>query len=97
MAIALAQEAIGQPHFDTLPTEWRKFIIMPFMHSESLVIHKRYLTLFEKLHDDNTLDFKNRHKNIIEQFGRYPHRNDILDRESTDEEEAFLQQPNSSF
>ena len=97
MAIALAQEAIGQPHFDTLPTEWRKFIIMPFMHSESLVIHKRYLPLFEKLHDDNTLDFENRHKNTIEQFGRYPHRNDILDRESTDEEEAFLQQPNSSF
>ncbi|GAF61218.1 LOW QUALITY PROTEIN: putative transmembrane protein [Psychrobacter sp. JCM 18903] len=97
MAIALAQEAIGQPHFDTLPTEWRKFIIMPFMHSESLMIHKRYLPLFEKLHDDNTLDFENRHKNIIEQFGRYPHRNDILDRESTDEEEAFLQQPNSSF
>ena len=78
-------------------TEWRKFIIMPFMHSESLVIHKRYLPLFEKLHDDNTLDFENRHKDIIEQFGRYPHRNDILDRESTDEEEAFLQQPNSSF
>ena len=97
MAIALAQEAIGQPHFDTLPTEWRKFIIMPFMHSESLMIHKRYLPLFEKLHDDNTLDFENRHKDIIEQFGRYPHRNDILDRESTDEEEAFLQQPNSSF
>ena len=97
MAIALAQEAIGQPHFDTLPTEWRKFIIMPFMHSESLMIHKRYLPLFEKLHDDYTLDFENRHKDIIEQFGRYPHRNDILDRESTDEEEAFLQQPNSSF
>lgn len=97
MAIALAQEAIRQPHFDTLPTEWRKFIIMPFMHSESLVIHKRYLPLFEKLHDDNTLDFEHRHKDIIEQFGRYPHRNDILDRESTDEEEAFLQQPNSSF
>ena len=97
MAIALAQEAIGQPHFDTLPTEWRKFIIMPFMHSESLMIHKRYLPLFEKLHDDNTLDFENRHKDIIEQFGRYPHRNDILDRESTDEEEAFLQQWHSSF
>ena len=70
---------------------------MPFMHSESLMIHERYLPLFEKLHDDNTLHFEHRHKDIIEQFGRYPHRNDILDRESTDEEEAFLQQPNSSF
>lgn len=97
MAIALAQEAIGQPHFETLPMEWRKFIIMPFMHSESAIIHKRYLPLFEQLNDPNTLDFEHRHKEIIEQFGRYPHRNNTLDRESTDEEEAFLQQPNSSF
>ena len=97
MAVALAQEAIGQPHFDKLPTQWRKFIIMPFMHSESAMIHKRYLPLFEQLDDANTLDFEHRHKDIIEKFGRYPHRNDILDRESTDEEEAFLEQPNSSF
>lgn len=97
MAVALAQEAIGQPHFDKLPTQWRKFIIMPFMHSESAMIHKRYLPLFEQLDDAKTLDFEHRHKDIIEKFGRYPHRNDILDRESTDEEEAFLEQPNSSF
>lgn len=97
MAVALAQEAIGQPHFNKLPTQWRKFIIMPFMHSESAMIHKRYLPLFEQLNDANTLEFEHRHKDIIEKFGRYPHRNDILDRESTDEEEAFLEQPNSSF
>ena len=97
MAIALAQEAIGQPHFETLPMEWRKFIIMPFMHSESLIIHERYLPLFEQLNDAVTSDIENTHKDIINQFGRYPHRNNTLDRESTDEEEAFLQQPNSSF
>lgn len=97
MAIALAQEAIGQPHFETLPMAWRKFIIMPFMHSESLVIHERYLPLFEQLNDAVTLDIEHNHKDIIEQFGRYPHRNNTLDRESTDEEEAFLEQPNSSF
>lgn len=97
MAIALAQEAIGQPHFETLPMEWRKFIIMPFMHSESLIIHERYLPLFEHLNDTVTLDIEHTHKDIINQFGRYPHRNNTLDRESTDEEEAFLQQPNSSF
>ncbi|MDN5666585.1 MAG: DUF924 domain-containing protein [Psychrobacter sp.] len=97
MALVLAQEAIQQPHFDTLPAQWRKFMIMPFMHSESLMIHERYLPLFEQLDDAMTLDFEHRHKDIIEKFGRYPHRNDILDRESTAAEEAFLEQPNSSF
>lgn len=97
MALALAQEATGQPHFNTLPMEWRRFIIMPFMHSESLMIHERYLPLFEQLNDATTLDFELRHKDIIDKFGRYPHRNDTLDRETTDEEEAFLKQPNSSF
>src|SRR5699024_3488652 len=42
LALALAQEAIGQPYFDTLPMEWRRFTIMPFMHSESAMIHERY-------------------------------------------------------
>ncbi len=97
MALVLAQEAVQQPHFDTLPMAWRRFMIIPFMHSESLMIHERYLPLFEQLGDAETLNFEYRHKDIIEQFGRYPHRNDTLDRESTDEEEAFLQQPNSSF
>ncbi|MEN6670130.1 DUF924 family protein [Psychrobacter sp. B38] len=97
MAIVLAQEAIQQPYFDTLPSAWRKFIIMPFMHSESLMIHERYLPLFKQLNDAETLDFEHRHKDIIAQFERYPHRNDVLDRESTEKEEAFLQQPNSSF
>ena len=97
MALVLAQEAIGQPHFDTLPTPWRKFIIMPFMHSESAMIHERYLPLFEQLNDADTLDFERRHKDIIDKFCRYPHRNKTLGRESTLEEEAFLQQPNSSF
>ncbi|MGO2277842.1 MULTISPECIES: DUF924 family protein [unclassified Psychrobacter] len=97
MALALAQEAIQQPYFDTLPMQWRRFIIIPFMHSESAMIHKRYLPLFEQLDDANTLDFEHRHKQIIDQFGRYPHRNDILNRISTEDEKNFLKQPNSSF
>lgn len=97
MALALAQEAIKQPYFDTLPSQWRKFIIMPFMHSESAMIHERYLPLFEQLNDATTLDFELRHKEIIDKFGRFPHRNDTLDRETTEEEESFLKQPNSSF
>ncbi|KRG37204.1 hypothetical protein AK824_07855 [Psychrobacter sp. P11G3] len=97
MALALAQEAIQQPYFDTLPMQWRRFIIIPFMHSESAMIHKRYLPLFEQLDDANTLAFEHRHKQIIDQFGRYPHRNEVLNRDSTEDEKNFLKQPNSSF
>lgn len=97
MAVVLAQEAIAQPHFNSLPVAWRKFIIMPFMHSESMMIHERYLSLFERLGDVSTLDFEHRHKDIIEKFGRYPHRNKTLGRASTDKEVAFLQHSDSSF
>ncbi|MDN3453750.1 MULTISPECIES: DUF924 family protein [unclassified Psychrobacter] len=94
MALALAQEAIQKPYFDTLPMQWRRFIIIPFMHSESAVIHERYLPLFEQLDDATTLDFEQRHKEIIDRFGRYPYRNNALNRDSTEDEKTFLQQPN---
>ena len=97
MALVLAQEAICQPDFDTLPMPWRKFMIMPFMHSESAAIHEKYLPLFKQLNDPLTLDFAYQHQAIIEKFGRYPHRNAALNRVSTAEEIAFLQQPDSSF
>nr|WP_259365113.1 DUF924 family protein [Psychrobacter sp. GP33] len=97
MALVLAQEAIVQPDFDTLPMPWRKFMIMPFMHSESAVIHEKYLPLFKQLNDPSTLDFAYTHQAIIEKFGRYPHRNAALNRVSTAAELALLQQPNSSF
>ena len=92
MALVLAQEAIHKPQFHTLPWQWRQFMIMPFMHSESLIIHARYLSLFEQLKDANTLAFEHSHQDIIKQFGRYPHRNAALKRVSTDEEKEFMQQ-----
>lgn len=97
MALVLAQEAILQAGFDNLPMQWRQFMIMPFMHSESIVIHNHYLPLFEQLDDAETLDFAYGHQAIIEQFGRYPHRNEALSRTSTAAEVEFLQQPDSSF
>ena len=97
MALVLAQEAVHQPHFAELPMQWRKFMIMPFMHSESAVIHEQYLSLFKQLNDTETLDFAYQHQAIIEKFGRYPHRNAALNRVSTAEETAFLKEPNSSF
>ncbi|MCW9699313.1 MULTISPECIES: DUF924 family protein [unclassified Avibacterium] len=97
MALALAQEAIKQADFTRLPTVWRKFMIMPYMHSESAFIHQQAVDLFRSLNDEYTLDFELRHKAIIDKFNRYPHRNEILNRPSTAEEIAFLNQPNSSF
>jgi len=70
---------------------------MPFMHSESKIIHIQALQLFEELGNPLNLDFEKKHKVIIDRFGRYPHRNQILGRSSTAEEIEFLKQPNSHF
>ncbi|MBE2894291.1 DUF924 family protein [Spirabiliibacterium falconis] len=97
IALALAQEALKTEGYVTLCPVWRKFILMPFMHSESRLIHERALPYFEALQDEMTLDFELRHKAIIDRFGRYPHRNAILNRTSTEEELQFLQEDGSSF
>lgn len=97
LALALSQEAITLKLDLQLSPEQRVFLYMPFMHSESAVIHQLALDLFEQLGNSLNLDFEKQHKDIIDRFGRYPHRNAILGRSSTEEERLFLQQPNSSF
>lgn len=98
MALTLAQEAIaaGALHELTTVAE-RKFLLMPYMHSESQLIHQHAESLFKHFTDEETYGFELRHKVIIDQFGRYPHRNAILGRASTDAELDFLGTPNSSF
>lgn len=97
LALVLAQEAVRQGADQVLEPQARAFLYMPYMHSESAVIHQQALTLFDQPGLENNLTFEIRHWEIIERFGRYPHRNDILGRESTDEERKFLQEPGSSF
>ena len=97
LALALAQEAVSASADTELAPERRAFMYMPYMHSESAVIHKLALPLFESNTPDNNYQYELRHKAIIDRFGRYPHRNAILDRVSTDAEKAFLEQPGSSF
>lgn len=97
MALVLAQEAVRLPDYLSLTPTKRKFMIMPFMHSESVKIHEDALTLFSQLNDEKTYEYELRHKEIIDKFGRFPHRNKILGRKSTPEEIEFLQQPGSSF
>ena len=97
MALALAQETIQRGLDQNLRPEQRSFLYMPFMHSESKIIHEQALKLFEDLGNPINLDFEKKHKVIIDRFGRFPHRNEILGRESTVVEIEFLTQPNSSF
>lgn len=97
LALVLAQEAVALGIDKEIAENKRSFIYLPYMHSESSVIHKEAVSLYSALGNSSSLDFELRHQTIISKFGRYPHRNIILGRESSAEELAFLQQPNSSF
>lgn len=97
LALALAQEAVSIKADESLNQGERGFLYMPYMHSESLEIHQIATELFHKNGNQNSLDFELKHRAIIERFGRYPHRNSILGRESSDEEIEFLKQPGSGF
>jgi uncharacterized protein (DUF924 family) len=70
---------------------------MPYMHSESLLVHQEALRLFDLPGLEDNLRFERLHLGILERFGRYPHRNAILGRASTAQELAFLQEPGSGF
>lgn len=98
-ALTLAQEAVraGADRDPTLSAQQRQFLLMPYMHSESQQVHVEALRLFTALGDDDVLKFEQRHKDIIDRFGRYPHRNALLGRASSAEEQEFLRQPGSSF
>ena len=96
-ALALAQEAVSaNAHLALEPVE-RAFLLLPYMHSESPAIHVVAERLFREFAPPDNYDFELRHKAIIDRFGRYPHRNDVLGRTSTAEELEFLSQPGSSF
>ncbi len=111
-ARATAERAIARG-FDALqPVDRRWFFYMPFEHSEALADQDRAVALFrawaapqfDALTDDKAREelqrhlwFVDRHREIIARFGRFPHRNEVLGRPSTDEELAFLREPHSSF
>ena len=94
LALALAQTAIDKGFDKQLNETEVGFMYLPFMHSESAKIHELAMMLYK---DHPSYEFEAAHKSIIDQFGRYPHRNAILGRKSTEQELTFLTQPNSSF
>ncbi|MBT9313924.1 DUF924 family protein [Leptothoe spongobia] len=101
-ALATAEMAIEQGYdAQMLPVE-RFFLYLPFEHSEQLPHQHRSVEYFESLVLDQPdlahgLDYARRHRDVIAQFGRFPHRNEILGRQSTEAELAFLKQPGSRF
>ncbi|WP_420405530.1 DUF924 family protein [Nisaea sp.] len=84
--------------YDAMLDENRKvFLYLPLEHSENLEDQDQSVALFEALGDAQKTDYAQRHRDIIQRFGRFPHRNEALGRESTDAELAFLKEPGSSF
>lgn len=96
-ALVLAQELVASGQDRSLPTEQRAFAYMPYMHSESALVHGQAEVLFSQAGMESSLRFEMHHKTIIDRFGRYPHRNAALGRTSTAQELAFLSEPHSGF
>lgn len=91
IALRAASHALARRFDFCVCEEWRSFFYMPFMHAEDLAAQKRSVALFKaRLPHTNNLKFARIHRNVIARFGRFPHRNDILGRRSTNEERAFL-------
>lgn len=102
LALAAAQALVARGADLQLPPLQRSFAYLPYEHSESAQVQRESLRLFNALAAAEpamagALLYAQKHAEIIQRFGRYPHRNAILGRESTAEERAFLQQPGSSF
>jgi uncharacterized protein (DUF924 family) len=96
-ALAFAQHAIAQGFDQELPPIQRMFIYLPFEHSEHLEHQLQAVQRMKVLQIQDVTDYALKHKEVIERFGRFPHRNKILGRTNTPEEEEFLKQSGSTF
>ena len=97
MALILSQELVLLGLDKELSEKERSFAYMPYMHSESIAVHDIAVNLFNRPGLEENFRFEKAHRDIIHRFGRYPHRNKILGRDSTQEEVEFLKTPGSSF
>jgi uncharacterized protein (DUF924 family) len=89
-ARAVAHRALARGVDARVDPELVQFLYMPFMHSEELADQLRCVALFNKTPDGENLKYAEQHADIIRRFGRFPHRNRALGRETTPEEQAFL-------
>lgn len=104
-ALAAALDMIDAGEDQTLAPFQRAFLYMPLEHAEELPMQEQAVALFARLAESepdqqgiaSMLDYARRHREVIRRFGRFPHRNEILGRESTPAELEFLKQPGSKF
>ena len=100
-ALVASKYAVEHALDRELPAFMRMFLYMPFMHSESVEDQRRSVELFERLAGEegapDVVSYAVAHRDIVERFGRFPHRNEILGRETTQEEAVFLTTEGSSF
>ncbi len=96
-ALAISRKAIAKGFADALSSDERLFLYLPFEHQESVDAQARSVELFSGLDDPELTKYAQAHKDIIDRFGRFPHRNAILGRISTAEEMEFLKGQDNSF
>ena len=96
-ALALSKLCFNKDYLTNLDIHRRQFMLMPMMHSENLAVQDTALPLFKKYASEKDYEYAEKHRDIIARFGRFPHRNVILGRKSSNEELEFLKQPGSSF
>jgi uncharacterized protein (DUF924 family) len=100
-ALAVAERIVDRGWDQEMKPGQRWFVYLPFEHSESMAVQERSIALFRGLAGDKgsraAIEFARRHYDIIARFGRFPHRNGVLGRDSTPEELEFLRQPGSGF
>jgi uncharacterized protein (DUF924 family) len=97
IARRIATSAIDQGFDKGMGNEERMFLYMPFQHSEDRADQARALTLIESLGNESWTHFARAHKHLIDRFGRFPHRNSVLNRQSTADEIEALNEPGAAF
>jgi uncharacterized protein (DUF924 family) len=90
VALMVADRTIERGYDKQVAPELRRFFYLPFMHSEELRHQERSVTLNEALGEPESVKYAHHHHDIVKRFGRFPHRNEIVGRETTPEEAAFL-------
>ncbi len=109
-ALAVAEDGVSKGQDKTLPVDQRCFFYMPYEHSEQLAIQERGVALFEAMRNEmkgitqnekelmaSSLRYARFHRDIIKQFGRFPHRNSLMARTSTNEEQKYLDDGGTRF
>lgn len=91
-ALLVAERAIERGHHKAFPPPMCRFFFLPFQHAEDLAMQERAVALSEEAGDEDGVKWARHHRDIVARFGRFPHRNAILGRETTPEEAAFLEE-----